>query len=169
MVGHEHIKKAYEAILAHDFELALSQFARAIELEPNNAAYHYKISITYARSNKLQQAIQHAEKACLLNEDDKEYRQHLQYLQARKLIYKAEKFFTHSKDHLNEAIALLDEALTLDSLAIDAFLLKGLAHAELNEYNKALAAMQDVLKLDPQHDIAQKLEKQYKDNIPSSN
>lgn len=163
MVGHEHIKKAYEAILAHDFELALSHFARAIELEPNNAAHHYKISITYARSNKLQQAIQHAGKACLLNEDDKEYRQHLQYLQARELIYKAEKFFAHSKDQLNEAIALLNEAIALDPIALDAYLLKGLAHAELNEYNKALVAVQDVLRLDPQHDIAQKLEKQYED------
>lgn len=168
MVGHEHIQKAYEAILAHDFELALAHFSRAIELEPSNAAYHYKISITYARNNKLQQALHHAETACLLNEADKEYRQHLQYLRARKLIYKAEKFFAHSKDQLIEAIALLDKAITLDSLAIEAYLLKGLAHAELKEYNKALTAMRDILKLDPQHDIAQKLEKQYEHMLSSN-
>ncbi|WP_230876148.1 tetratricopeptide repeat protein [Paenibacillus validus] len=61
MDGELAIKKAYESILNHDFEQAIGWFERAIALNPNNASYHYKLSITYARSNKLSKAIRHAE------------------------------------------------------------------------------------------------------------
>ena len=53
MNGENQIQKAYESILGHDFEKAIEWFEKAIAEEPNNAAYHYKLSITFARSNKL--------------------------------------------------------------------------------------------------------------------
>lgn len=161
MTGHIEIQKAYEAILAHDFEQAIACFERAIAQEPDNDTYHYKISITYARSNKLPQALYYAERACKLKPSNKEYEQHLQFLKARELIYQAEKYFAEDDVQLQKAVEMLREAAALDPLAIDAYLLMGLAHAELNEYNKALMALREVLKLDPLHHTAAKLSASY--------
>jgi tetratricopeptide (TPR) repeat protein len=165
MNGEQLIKKAYESILGHDFEQAIEWFKQAIQLEPANAAYHYKLSITYARSNKLTYALKHAKMACHINSQDKEYRFHLQHLQAKELIYKAEKYFTPSEDDLRMAVSLLKQAIILDPLATEAFLLKGLAYAELNEYVQAVLAIQEVLKLDPQHDNAEKLLVEYQKKL----
>lgn len=165
MNGEHIIKKAYESILGHDFEQAIEWFEQAIELEPNNAAYHYKLSITYARSNKLNQALKHAEVACHLNDKDKEYRFHLQHLQAKELIYKAEKYFASTENDLRIAVSLLQQAVILDPLATEAFLLTGLAYAELAEYREAILALKEVIKLDPQHDIAEKLLVEYQDEL----
>lgn len=168
MNGKDKIKKAYESILEHDFEQAINWFEQAVQLEPGNAAYHYKLSITYARSNKLVSALQHANKACQIEPMHREYRFHLQHLQAKDLIYKAEKYFDHTEGHLRKAISLLQQAVSLDPLALEAFLLMGLAYAELNEYNVAVQKIKEVLKLDPQHDIAEKLLKQYQKKLQKS-
>jgi tetratricopeptide (TPR) repeat protein len=165
MNGEEKIKKAYESILGNDFEQAIEWFEQAIELEPNNAAYHYKLSITYARSNRLEEAIKHADTALQMDAKHKEYRFHLQHLQAKKLVYKAEKYFDDSEENLSRAVSLLKQATRLDPLAAEAFLLMGLAYAELNEYNEAVRAMKEVLKLDPQHDTAARLQTEYQSKL----
>lgn len=161
MNGKQKIQKAYEAILNHDFEQAIDWFEQAINLEPNNAAYHYKLSITYARSNKLTLALKHAEQARQIDSSKDEYRFHLKHLKAKQLIYKAERYFDHTEAHLRIAISLLQQARTMDPLAAEAFLLMGLAYAELKEFDRASAAINEVLKLDPQHDIAKKLILEY--------
>lgn len=165
MNGDQKIKKAYESILGHDFEQAIKWFEQAIQSEPNNAAYHYKLSITYARSNKLEKALKHAKNACELEPKKREYRFHLQHLQAKELIFRAEKYFDQTEIHLRKAITLLQQAISLDPLASEAFLLIGLAYAELNEYNEAVLAVKEVLKLDPQHDIADRMLKEYQDKL----
>lgn len=154
MNGKQKIKKAYAAILKNDFNQAISWFEQAIALEPNNAAYHYKLSITYARSNKLQQALQQARLAHALHEENEEYRFHLQHLQAKELVYKAEKYFDGTNEQLRMAVALLQKAAALDPLSTEALLMLGLAYLQLQDNDKALAAFYELLKLDPQHQLA---------------
>ncbi len=161
MNAEQKIKKAYESILGHDFEQAIEWFEKAIEDEPNNAAYHYKLSITYARSNKLTQALKHAQIAYSLNNQE-EYEFHLQHLQSKELLFKAEKYFDHTEVHLRKAISLLQQAIILDPISLEAYLLKGMAYAELMDYDRAIKAFEEVVILDPQHSIGKKLLNEYR-------
>ncbi|UUZ79422.1 tetratricopeptide repeat protein [Paenibacillus sp. P26] len=162
MNGEEAIKKAYEAILKHDFDQAIAWFERAIEADPGCAAYHYKLSITYSRSNKLAKAIEHAKQAVALDPGDEHYQFHYQHLQARELMHQAEKLFEESSDgRLWLAVALLNQAIDLDPLAIEAFLLLSVAYARLTEYSSAIRAVKELLKLDPNHTIGRRLLPEY--------
>lgn len=164
MNGEEAIKKAYEAILKHDFEQAIAWFERAIELEPACAAYHYKLSITYSRSNKLVKAIEHAKRAVELDPEDEHYSFHYQHLQAKELTVQAERLFEESDDRFSRlwlAVALLKQAVDLDPLALEAFLLLGIAYARLEEYSSAIQAVKEMLKLDPNHAIGNRLLPEY--------
>jgi tetratricopeptide (TPR) repeat protein len=155
--GEEAIKKAYDAILKHDFEQAIAWFEQAISIQPDCAAYHYKLSITYARSNKLEKAIEHARQAVMLEPSDEHYLFHYQHVQAKERIRQAEKLLEESENGHWMAIALLKQAVELDPLALEAFLLLGIAHAQLQEYSQAVQAIKEVLKLDPQHGLGNRL------------
>jgi tetratricopeptide (TPR) repeat protein len=154
MDGEHEIQKAYESILGSDFEKAIEWFEKAIVLEPDNAGYHYKLSITYARSNKLEKALEHAKHAVQLEPDIESYRFHLQNLHARELMYQAEKHLDPQNEKPDQAIALLKEAIVLDPLAIEAYLILGVAYAGKQEYRQALYALHEATRLDPLHEIA---------------
>ncbi|WP_372814454.1 tetratricopeptide repeat protein [Paenibacillus sp.] len=161
MDGELAIKKAYESILNHDFEQAIGWFERAIALNPNNASYHYKLSITYARSNKLSKAIRHAEQAVKLEPTDEHYTFHLQHLRAKALLVEAEKLFEESDERLWLAVALVKQAVENDPLSLEAYLLLGIAYARLDEYSLAIGAVKELLKLDPGHSIGNRLLSEY--------
>lgn len=157
MDGEEEIKKAYESILNSDFRQAIDWFEQAIALEPDNAAYHYKLSITCARSNRLYRAIEHAEIAVRLDPDNETYRYHLRHLTARELVARAEKCFARNRDQLYMAAAYLKKAATLDPLNAEAYLLLAMAYAGLQEYADAAQALRELLRLYPQHESAKRL------------
>ncbi|MCS7462499.1 tetratricopeptide repeat protein [Paenibacillus doosanensis] len=157
MTGHELIQKAYDAILHNDFESAIEWFEQAIAMEPGNAAFHYRLSITYARSNKLVKALEHASQAIELDPDEEHYRYHLQHLKAKEIVRQAEAYLEKAGDQAWLAISLLKQAIALDSLSSEAFLLLGVAYAEVQEYSQAIAAIRELLKLDPQHEAGIRL------------
>ncbi|MGF7030501.1 tetratricopeptide (TPR) repeat protein [Paenibacillus mucilaginosus] len=161
MDGETAIRKAYESILKHDFEQAVAWFEQAITLDPGKAAYHYKLSITYARSNKLEKAIEHAQQAVDLDGRDEHYAFHLQHLQAKRLLFTAEKLFDEPEERLWLAVELLKEAVELDPLSVEGFLLLGMAYHRLGEYAQALRSIKELLKLDPQHTIGRRLSADY--------
>ncbi|HEY0827788.1 MAG TPA: tetratricopeptide repeat protein [Bacilli bacterium] len=161
MDGDQFVKKAYASILAHDFEQAISWFEQAIAADPGNASYHYKLSITCARSNKLHKAIEHAQKAIELNKTREEYQFHLYNLRAKDLIIHAGKYLHYDNRNHLMAISLLKQAIALDPLAIEAFLLMGVAYAGLEDYNYAIQAIKEALVLDPQHETASELLTEY--------
>ncbi|WP_318781126.1 tetratricopeptide repeat protein [Paenibacillus sp. OAS669] len=163
--GKELIKKAYEAILNHDFELAMEWFDQAIALEPDNASYHYRLSITYARSNKLSKAIEHAEQAIRLDPEEEHYHYHLQHLKAKEIVQKAELYIDDSEDKAWIAIALLKQAVALDSLSSEAYLILGIAYSHVKEYSLAIQAIRELLKLDPQHEMGIELLEQYRQQL----
>jgi len=155
------IQKAYEAILYQDFEQAMEWFEKAVETEPNNASFHYKLSITYARSNKLDRAIYHARKACELAGHQPQYQYHIQILQAKQLIRQAEKYIGDAEGDAAEpsfmAVALLKQAVALDPLAKEGYLMLGMAYAKLNDFPSALQVIRELLRLDPGHETGTQL------------
>lgn len=167
MYGEREIQKAYESILGHDFEKAIEWFEKAIAAEPDNAAYHYKLSITYARSNRLQKAAEHAAKAIELEPGREDYRYHLRNLRARELASEAQRRFDEPEPQIDDAVILLQEAIQLDPLLVEAYLLLGAAYAQLQDYDSAMKAMQDAIRLDPQNEIAKQHQKQYRQKMNS--
>jgi len=166
--GKKQIQQAYASILDNDFEQAIRSFEQAIELEPDNPEYHYKLSITYARSGKLSQALKHAQLACDLEPAHETYRYQLLHLQAMELVRKAEKLAdAGGRRHLKQAVRLLQEAILKDSLSLEAYLLLSGVYAELGHFRQAARAAQEALKLNPHHeDVLQHIERYHDQFAP---
>ncbi|MEF3301771.1 tetratricopeptide repeat protein [Paenibacillus sp. GYB003] len=148
MDGENEIKQAYASLLDADFEKAIEWFEQAVRVDPANADFHYKLSMTYARSNKLDKAIEHAIRASELRPDHEAYRYHAATLRARALMLEAGKRM-EAGEPLRSALNLLTEAVKLDPLLTEAHLLLAVTYGELERYEPALAAANDALKLDP--------------------
>ena len=151
MDGKEDLQKAYESIIQQDFEQAIEWFEKAVASEPQNAFYRYSLSITYARSNKLNRAIEHALEACRLAPFSTNYRLHLHTLKSRKLLLQAEKWLYKNHQRLSGAEGLLKQAIQLDPLSLEAHLMLALAYGIQERYNEAVQVLGEALKLDPHH------------------
>lgn len=161
MSGERELRNAYASILGQHFEEAAEWFRKALEQDPDNADYHYKLSITYARSGKVDEALHHAAAALRAQPDRAEYDLHLRTLQARKLRLRAERLLERDED-VPLAIVWLMEAARLDPLAEGVYLLLAAAHAGRNEYKEAISALRNLLELHPGHETAHALMEQYK-------
>jgi tetratricopeptide (TPR) repeat protein len=160
MDSEQKVQKAYECLLSHDFANAEKWFELAIEGDTQNASLHYKLSVTYARNNKLQKAVWHAELAVKLDYEEQLYRAHLQHLEARRLIVQAENYFDGTTESLYMVIYLLRHAVNLDPLAVQGYLLLSEAYAGLEDYHQAVQNAKEAVKLDPLDDFAiQQLER----------
>lgn len=148
------LKRAYQAILNSDFEEAAFWFEKAIESDPDNADYHYRLSITYSRSNKLNKALEHAETAARLDPDKELYQLHVELLHAKELVVRAEKSLEGRTAQPLLAIALLKQAVSLDPLSVEAYLLLGVSSASAGDYAQAVQALREALRLDPEQESA---------------
>jgi len=157
MNGDEHVKQAYESILQGDYEQAIRCFEQAIDAHPDNPAYHYKCSITCARSAKWAKAMVHAEEAERLDPDNAVYGYHLRTVKARTLIAEAEATLASDSPDFLAAIEALREATGLDPLSDAAFLMLSAAYGALGRYGEAAASAEEALKLNPQHAEAARL------------
>ncbi|MFD2612046.1 tetratricopeptide repeat protein [Paenibacillus gansuensis] len=157
MDGEASVKKAYEAILNHDFEMAIEWFEEAIAIEPENAAYHYKLSITYSRSGKWAKAKEHAERACSLDPGQEEYKLQIRLLEAKGNVHQAERLAQGTSSDLLHAIKLLKKAIVMDPLLVQAYLLLAEIYREFAEFETAAAYAKEAYKLDPSNLAAAKL------------
>jgi len=164
--GKKQIQQAYASILDNDFEQAIRSFEQAIKLEPDNPEYHFRLSITYARSGKLSSALKHAQRACELEPAHETYRYQLLHLQAMELVREAEKLAeAGGRRRLRQATRLLREAILKDPLSLEAYLLLSAVHAELGNFRLAAEAAQEALKLNPQHEDVLQHIKRYHDQF----
>jgi tetratricopeptide (TPR) repeat protein len=162
MGGEMELKKAYESILSQHFEEAVEWFLRAIERDPDNADYHYKLSITYARSNRIAEALQHARTALRLSPSQSEYFAHVKSLEAREHMLQAGRLIEQGKEGCLLAVAYLRQAIALDPLIEEGYEMLAAALAGVEEYQEAIAALQDLLRLNPEHARAHEWIDQYK-------
>jgi len=157
MNGEDCLRQAYEAIFRGDFESAIRWFGQAIELEPDNAEYRYRGSITCARSGKLQQALSYAERAVELNPEDDSYRMNLRTVQSRERIFRAKQALRKEPPDSETGAALLVEAAKLDPLSAEAKLLLGIVCRSKGEFGRALALLRDAVLLEPGLEEAKRL------------
>jgi Flp pilus assembly protein TadD len=162
MDGEACLKKAYDAILHGDFELALKWFRRAIELDPGNASYYYKASVTCSRSGKAAQAKEWAAKAVELAPEEPVYEMHLKTLEARELIAEARAILEAADPEPDQAIKLLVRAKDLNPLSAEASLLLGHASKSLGDFRSAIGYLLEALQLDPQHAEARRLLREWR-------
>lgn len=165
MTAEECIQKAYQSILHSDFEQAIYWFEKAIALEGDNPNHHYKLSITYARSNRISLAIQQAELAVQYAPSNEVYRIHLNCLLAKKKTMDAEKMLYQSIQEKHHAIMLLKEAIVLDPLSITSYIVLAMAYAQLQDYHQAIQCLKEAQKLDPYDIVIKDLLDQYKQSL----
>jgi tetratricopeptide (TPR) repeat protein len=151
MDGKHHIQKAYESIINQDFEQAVEWFEKAVLDEPLNAFFRYSLSITYARSNKLNKAIEHAREACRLEPNTDNFKLHLNTLKAKRLLLKADQWLYKDHRRMDKAISLLKCAVILDPLSLEALLMLALAYGIQERYDEAVHILEEALRLDPLH------------------
>ncbi len=65
--------EAQKYFMLEDFPKALGLFKKSLELEPDNPAIHFKLAETYMNSGETLKALPHANKALLLNDNNKYY------------------------------------------------------------------------------------------------
>jgi tetratricopeptide (TPR) repeat protein len=157
MDGETCLRQAYEAIFQGDFESAIFWFQQAIAIEPQNAAYHYKGSITCARSGKLILAMNYALKAVELNPEDSAYQLNLRMIMARQKILDARSLLSLPAPDIEKSVVLLKEAAQFDPLSAEARLLLGIAYRMQKEYRLALDSLRDALQLEPQNEETKRL------------
>lgn len=157
MSGEQHIHKAYASILGSDFEQAITHFEKAIKDEPYNASYHYKLSITYARSAKLSKALEHARKACELDDKETTYQCHLQQLVAKQLVQRAEQLLDTDQEAPEKVRDLLQQAVRIDPLLTEAYVLLGVVYIQTGERQRAKKVLMEAIRLIPDHVGARKL------------
>ncbi|EHB64436.1 MULTISPECIES: tetratricopeptide repeat protein [Paenibacillus] len=171
MKSETYIQKAYRCILQNDFEEALRWFEEAIQANPGDAEVHYRCSITYGRSNRLEMAISHAEEAVRLQPDKPEYTLHLQHIKAAELVQKARKMVEGrtdvTKSELYQAVSHLKSAVAMDPLYAQAYVWLALVYSELNEHAMAIATLREVIALYPQESSLQHIMEELKQRLKS--
>jgi tetratricopeptide (TPR) repeat protein len=157
MDGETCLRQAYEAIFHGDFESAIYWFGQAIAMEPGNAEYYYRGSVTCARSGKISLATNYAHKAVELNPDNQIYQLNLRMMLARQKIAEARQWLEQPVPDLERSFANLKEAAYLDPLSAEARLLLGILYRMQRNYKQALDSLQDALQLEPQLEEAKRL------------
>ncbi|WP_018755345.1 tetratricopeptide repeat protein [Paenibacillus terrigena] len=165
MTAEECIHKAFQSILQNDFEQAIDWFEKAIKLDPNNPNHHYKLSMTYMRSNRLSNALEQARLALQYDPSNEGFRTHLNFLLAKQHTQEAEKVLTQTVRETHYAILLLREAVQLDPLAIESYIMLAMAYAELKDYHQAIQVIKEAQQLDPYNRAVENLLEQYKDHL----
>ncbi len=158
--GRKHLKEAYYAIYQNDFQNAIAAFKKAIECEPTNASYYYKLSITYSRNGEMHEGIEAGKKACELNSQNQTYRYHLQIIQAKNLVLLSSKQMKGGQltDDLEEKLL---QAKKLDPLNIEAYLLLGIYYGEKHLLNQAIQEFNYIFNIEPFHQNARKVRDYY--------
>jgi tetratricopeptide (TPR) repeat protein len=120
------------------YEGALKAYERALELAPDEALVHLAMGSAYVGLEERDEARDHLEKAVELDPDNATVRRHLGRLLCVVGEYEA-------------CVSTLEKAVEIDPEDVVARTWLGLAYQQSGEngFNKALAAYQEVLEIDP--------------------
>jgi hypothetical protein len=90
------------------------------------------------------------------------YRAHLQRLEAQSYLRQAETYYDGTADSLFVVIYLLRQAIKLDPITIESYLLLTESYGGLEEYFLALQTAKEAVRLDPENELAQEMLYKYK-------
>jgi len=119
-----------------EFERAIEDFSKAIELDPNDAEAYYNRGLAYAKLGKYEQAIKDYDKAIELNPAlaDAYYNRGVAYVKLNK----------HE-----QAIEDFSKAIELNPALAEAYYNRGLTYAKLNQYEQAIKDYDKAIELNP--------------------
>jgi len=158
-----------------EYEKALLEFGKALELDPAYAPAYYDRGLAHAQTQQYAEALADFSRVIELNPQhaDAYYNRGLVYARqnafaealadydqalalhpADPLIYNSRGNVHYNTKDYAKAIADYDQAIQLDATYADAYLNRGLAHAALEEYQRAIADYNQVLALNPESAIA---------------
>jgi|GEM_PF-2589252 len=121
---------------------AVAEFTKTITLDPGYFLAYYNRGNVYLLQGRFQEAINDFDDAISIKPMANAY-------YARGLAYYQRT--PKSLEDLKAAVSDLGQALRLDSRYLDAFLVRGHAYFELQEYNEAIADYEEVIRLSPQN------------------
>lgn len=127
-----------------DWEKAVEEFEKAIELKPNYGDAYHNLANTYHQVKQDDLAIENYQKALSLNPSLWQSHQNLASL------YFNQKQFDLAKQNLEAAIEIAPQNLNLHLNLV-------LIHLRQGEKNKAKAVLEQILMLDPQNQPAKKM------------
>jgi Tfp pilus assembly protein PilF len=145
--GKQHIKEAYRALFANDFARAVCAFEKAIQCDPTNASYYFKLSITCARNQQLDLAIQTIEKALVLEPKNEKFIMQHQRLNCRR--YTEEAVQCLEKGSIEQALVLIERAVELDPLYMQAHYVAAQVYFLRGQYIQARKAARQAVRLAP--------------------
>ena len=133
--------RGYAYIELNEYEQAIKDFNKVIELNPNYAEAYYGRGYAYAELNEYERAIKDYDKAIALNPDDAKAYNNRGYAYA----------------NLNEherAIEDFSEAIALNPNFAEAYINRGNAYAKLNEHERAIEDYGKAIELNPNYAAA---------------
>lgn len=134
------VMKGQVELARGNFEVAISDFNQAIEIDESDPQTLHAIGNAYLQTDDLEKAIEQYSKAIAMKEFSAFYTDRASaYLK---------------KKEYREAINDYDKAIALDAKNARAFTNRGKAHFELQEYKNALADFDKALELDKNYILA---------------
>lgn len=155
------------------FSQAIIEYQDALRYMPNEAAIHFSIAKCYQRLGKLEQAIQHAQKAITLDSSNKWYDQLLAQIffeaeQYNDAAAATERFLKKAPNDVNalymlaasytaaekpeKAIAVYDRILQVAGADIEALYKKLLLQLQLKREDEATLTLLQMIVIDPNND-----------------
>ena len=154
--GKKFVKEAYRALFDHDFTRAIRAFEKAIQHDPLNASYYFKLSVTYMRSQNTDRALRAVEEAVRLAPDEEKYRLQYNRLRSRCVVEKVAGLLRSGPASL-AVLEQLEKAIAADPLNATAHYLAGEVNFALGRYIPARRAARHALRLAPQSQEAKDL------------
>lgn len=145
--GTHYIKEAYRALFDHDFTRAVHAFEKAIQCDPANAAYYFKLSVTYARNQQLALAVQTIEKALSLEPNNEKFILQHKRLSCRRYTEEAVQRLEEGTEE--QALVLIERAVALDPLYVRAHYVAAQIYFLRRRYIEARKAARQAVWLDP--------------------
>lgn len=147
------IAASYQSL--NNKEQAIEYYKKAMNADSKNAELPYYIAALYADSNDMNNAKTYIEMALSKNPASSNIKEMAKYINAKL----SEDVLTqavdmYDKQKYNEAIALFDKVLKLDSENASVYYYRALSYDALNNYQKAVADYKSVLKYAPDMIIA---------------
>ncbi|MDQ0188565.1 tetratricopeptide repeat protein [Alicyclobacillus cycloheptanicus] len=114
MSGENYLRAAYSYLYIGEFGKASEAFQRAIEEDPQNAAYYFHGSVTALRNGQTERALCWAKQAAQLKPDDALYGAHLAMVES--VLYTKQGTHALETGALEEARQALQEAVATNPL-----------------------------------------------------
>jgi tetratricopeptide (TPR) repeat protein len=134
----QHYDRGVNLAKAGQYEQAIAEFDKAIELDPNYTAAYANRGNVYSQIGQHDKAIADCNKAIELDPDDAEVYGN------RAAVY------SHMGEH-DKAIADYNKAIELDPNYAQAYYNRGIAYSSLGEYDKAIADYTKAIELNPNY------------------